>query len=117
VGCEALIDLLLHGCRSILHRFGWISRQLNALRGNIPSQTSDILEEVYIPRDEEFAQALHDIPEEKYQYAVRLFQCLVAAIRPLSLKELADISAELDSNADPHEDAVLAACPALIARD
>jgi hypothetical protein len=67
------------------------------------------------PRYEEFAQALHDIPEEKYQYALRLFQCLVAAIRPLSLKELADISTELDINADPHEDAVLSACPSLIA--
>ena len=69
------------------------------------------------PRDEEFAQALHDIPEEKSRYAVPLFQCLVAAIRPLSLKELADISTELGPNADPHEDAVLSACPALIARD
>ncbi|KAF8493461.1 ankyrin repeat-containing domain protein [Russula emetica] len=95
-------------------RFGWISHRLNALVGNIPSRTSDILEEVGNPRDEEFAQALHDIPEEKSQYAVRLFRCLVAAIRPLSLKELADIFTELDSNAEPHEDAVLSACPALI---
>ncbi|KAF8493463.1 hypothetical protein F5888DRAFT_1926981 [Russula emetica] len=94
--------------------FGWISQRLNALVGNIPSGTFDILEEVGNPRDEEFAQALHDIPEEKSQYAVRLFKCLVAAIRPLSLKELAVIPAELDSNAEPHEDAVLSACPALI---
>jgi ankyrin repeat protein len=106
--------LLLRGCRSILHRFGWISQRLNALVGNIPSGTFDILEEVGNPRDEEFAQALHDIPEEKSQYALHLFQCLVAAIRPLSLKELADIPAELGSNAEPHEDAVLSACPALI---
>jgi hypothetical protein len=107
--------LLLRGCRSILYRFGWISHRLDALLENIPSQTSDILEEVGTPRDEEFARALHNIPEEKYQYAARLFQCLVAAFRPLSLRELTDISAELDSNADPHEDAVLSACPALIA--
>ena len=114
-------DLLLLGCRLILHRFGWISHRLNALpevlpEGTLP-QASVILEEVGTPRDEEFAQALHDIPDEKYQYAVRLFQCLVAAIRPLSLKELVNISAELDSNAHPHEDAVLSACPALIAGD
>ena len=69
------------------------------------------------PQDEKFTQALRGIPEENYQYASRLFQCLVAAIRPLSLKELAGISAELDPNAGPHEDAVLSACPALIARD
>jgi hypothetical protein len=90
------------GYRSILHRFGWISHRLNALRENIPSQTSDILEEVGSPRDEMFTQALHGIPEEKSRYAVPLFQCLVAAIRPFSLKELEDISAELDPNADPH---------------
>jgi hypothetical protein len=69
------------------------------------------------PRDEKFAQALHDIPEEKYHYAAHIFQCLVAAIRPLSLKELADIFAELDSNAGPHEDAVLSACSPLIVLD
>lgn len=100
-----------------MHRFGWIAHRLNALLENIPTQASDILEEVGTPRDEEFAQALHYIPEEKYHYAIRLFQCLVAAIRPLSLKELSDISAELDSNPDSHEDAVLSACPALITRD
>jgi ankyrin repeat protein len=109
--------LLLSGCRSILHRFGWISHRLNDLRENIPLQTSEILEEVGTPRDEEFAQALRDIPKEKSRYAVPLFQCLVAAIRPLCLKELADLSAELDPNSDPHEDAVLSACPALIARN
>lgn len=108
--------LLCDRCSS-LHRFGWISHRLNALRGRNFSQTSDFLEEVGTPRDQEFVQALHDIPEVKYQHAVRLFQCLVAAIRPFSLKELADISAELNSNADPSEDAVLSACPALITRD
>jgi ankyrin repeat protein len=81
------------------------------------------------PQDGTFTQALGDIPEEKYQYASRLFQCLFAAFRPLSLKELAGISAELDPETGPHEDpgshedpyphevAVLSAYPALIARD
>jgi len=45
-----------------------------------------------------------------------LYQCLVAAICPISLKQLADISADLDPNADSREDAVFSACP-LIARD
>jgi ankyrin repeat protein len=110
--------LLLRGCHSILHRFGWISHRLSALLGEIPSQPSEVLEKVGTPRDEEFAQALHDIPEEKFPYVVPLFQCLIAASRRLKLKELADISKELDPNADySHEDAVLSACPALIARD
>ena len=100
----------------MLHRFGWITHRLDALRENTPSQASEILEKVGTPLDENFAQALRDIPEGKYHYAHRLFQCLVAAIRPLSLKELADISEELDSNAGPHEVAVLSACTALISR-
>ena len=118
VGCEAPFDLLLRVCRSMFHSFGWIAHRLEALPKNIPSysQTSDILEKVGTPQDEKFAQALRDIPEEKYQYASRLFQYLVAAIRPLSLKELAVIS-ELDPNAGPHEDAVFSICPSLIARD
>ncbi|KAI0260992.1 hypothetical protein BGY98DRAFT_1104527 [Russula aff. rugulosa BPL654] len=40
----------------------------------------------------------HRLPtswRKEIQYASQLFQCLVAAIRPLSLKELADISAAL----------------------
>jgi hypothetical protein len=115
VGSEALLIYCCVIVAQFLHRFGWISRRLHDLR-DIPLQTSDFLEEVGTPRDEEFAQALHGIPEEKFRYAVRLFQCLIAAIRPLSLKELADISAELDPNADPHEDAVFSACPALIPR-
>jgi ankyrin repeat protein len=112
--------LLLRVCRSNFHRLGWITHQLNALRENIPSRVSDILEKVGTPQGEiheKFTQALRDIPGEKYQYTSRLFQCLVAATRLLSLKELAEISAELDPNAGPHEDAVLSACPALIARD
>lgn len=109
--------MLLSSCRSSSHRFGWISQRLKALHGRNFSQTSDFLEEVGTPRDGEFVQALHDIPEEKYQHAVLLFQCLVAAIRPFSLKELADIPAELVPNADRGEHAVLSACPALITRD
>ena len=127
--------MLLRVCHSNFHRFGWIAHRLNALLEDIntPSQTSDILEEVGTPRDEEFAWVLRGISDEKYQYAIRLFQCLVAAIRPLSLKELAGIFAVSYSYADPHEDVVLSAvsysyayphedvvlsiCPTLISRD
>jgi ankyrin repeat protein len=93
-----------------LYRFGWISDRFDALAAlgeKIPSKTSDILEEVGTPRDKEFVQALQGIIlEGKEEHAVRLFQCLVAAIHPLSQ----DISAELDPNADP----VHSAYPALI---
>ena len=62
--------------------------------------------------------ALHDIPEEKSHYARHLFQCLVAAIRPLGLKELVDIfSTEFGQNIAQNEEAVRHACPALVAID
>jgi ankyrin repeat protein len=116
-------DSLPCGCHSISHRFRWISHRLNSLLPlpeNPLLQASDILEKVGTPRDEEDAQALEGIPEEKSHYAVRLFQCMVAAIpsHPFKLKELAAISAELDSNAGPdHERAVLSVCPTLVGLD
>lgn len=98
-----------------LHSFRWVSHQLHTLRGRIPSQTHDIQEEVGTPLDETFKKALHDIPEEKSQYALRLFKCLVAAIRPLGLKELLDVfSTGLGTNVAHNEEAVRYTCPALV---
>ena len=103
---------------TILHSFRWVSHRLNTLRESTPSDTRNIREEVGTPLDAMFEQALDNIPEEKYPYAYRLFQCLVVALRPLGLKELADIfSTDLDPNAAPNEEAVLSACPALVAVD
>jgi len=68
---------------------------------------------------------LLEIPKEKRHHAHRLFQCLVAAIRPLRVEELAEIFA-IDFHPDvvanlmeewrPEnaEDAVLSACSTLI---
>lgn len=70
------------------------------------------------PLDETFKKALYDIPEEKSQYALHLFQCLVVASRPLGLKELADIfSTESGQNIARSEEAVRHACPALVVID
>ena len=67
------------------------------------------------PLDAIIEQALHDIPDDKYPYAYRLFQCLVVALGSLGLKELADIfSTDLDPNAAPNVEVVLSACSALI---
>jgi ankyrin repeat protein len=96
---------------TVSHSFGWIFRRLDTLRGSL-----NVPEEVGTPLDETFEEALHGIPKEKYPDAFRLFQCLVAAprSRPLELKEIVDIFSTYP-DAAPSEEAVLAACPALVA--
>jgi len=76
--------------------------------------------------DDTYERALLEIPKEKWDHAHRLFQCLVAAIRPLRVEELAEIFAiEFHPDAVPNlmegwrpedaEDTVLSACSTLIA--
>ncbi len=91
----------------------------------MPSSIRKVLNELPITLDETYERILQGIPKQKWQHAHRLFQCLVAAIRPLRVEELAEIFAiEFGSNAtlnlvedwrpeDP-EEAVLSACSTLI---
>jgi len=75
--------------------------------------------------DDTYERILQEIPKEQWRHAHGLFQCLVAAIRPLRVEELAEIFAmDLELNAMPNlvedwrpenpEEAVLSACSALI---
>jgi len=68
---------------------------------------------------------LQEIPKEKKQHTLRLFQCLVAAIRPLRVEELAEIFAiDFDQDAGSNfveawrpeipEETMLSACSTLI---
>ena len=100
--------------------------QLDTLRRCFPSSIRETLNELPTTLDETYERALQGIPKEKMQHAHRLFQCLVAAIRPLRVEELAEILAiEFDDrNAVPNlvegwrpedpEEAVLSACSTLI---
>jgi hypothetical protein len=92
----------------------------------MPSSIRKALNELPTTLDETYERALEWIPKEKRQHAHRLFQCLVVAIRPLHVEELAEIFAiDLDADAGPDlkegwrpenaEDAVLSACSTLIA--
>jgi ankyrin repeat protein len=76
--------------------------------------------------DETYERALEGIPKQKRQHAHRLFQCLVAAIRPLHVEELAEIFAvEFEQGGtailmegwrpENPEEAILSACSTLIA--
>ena len=92
----------------------------------MPSSIRKALNELPTTLDETYERALQGIPKEKWQHAHHLFQCLVVAIRPLRVEELAELFAiEFDQNVGPHlkegwrpenaEDAVLSACSTLIA--
>jgi ankyrin repeat protein len=92
----------------------------------VPSSIRKALNELPTTLDETYERALREIPKEKRQHAHRLFQCLVVAIRPLRVEELAGLFAiEFDADAEPNlkedwrpenaEDAVLSTCSTLIA--
>jgi hypothetical protein len=106
-------------------RFRWVYCQLDNLRRCMPSSIRKSLNELPVTLDETYERTLQGIPKQKWQHAHRLFQCLVAAIRPLRVEELAEIFIiEFGSNValslvegwrpeDP-EEAVLSACSTLI---
>jgi ankyrin repeat protein len=93
----------------------------------MPSSICKALDELPTTLDETYERALQEIPKEKRQHAHRLFQCLVVAIRPLRVEELAELFAIDfdDADAGPNlkegwrpenaEDAVLSACSTLVA--
>ena len=75
----------------ISDRLRWVFCQLDTLRRCIPSSIRTVLDELPTTLDDTYERALQGIPKEKRQHAHRLFQCLVAAIRPLRVEELAEI--------------------------
>ena len=92
----------------------------------MPSSIRKSLNELPITLDDTYERILQAIPKEKFQHARRLFQCVVAAVRPLRVDELAEIFAiEFGPNEvtnlvegwrpENAEEAVLSACSSLIA--
>jgi ankyrin repeat protein len=91
----------------------------------MPASIRRALNELPTTLDDTYARTLQRIPEESRQVAHRLFQCLIAAIRPLRAEELAEIFAiQFDENVAPDlverwrpddpEDAILSVCSSLI---
>src|SRR6266853_6062628 len=91
----------------------------------MPSSICKALNELPTTLDHTYERALDRIPKEKSQHAHRLFQCLVAAVRPLRAEELAEIFAvdfdqDVISNLmegwrpENPEEAVLSTCSTLI---
>src|SRR5580692_401564 len=87
----------------ISNRFRWVYCQLDTLRRCMPSSIRKALDELPTTLDDTYERVLQEIPKEKRQHAHRLFQCLIAAIRPLRVEELAEIFAiEFDADALPN---------------
>jgi ankyrin repeat protein len=108
-----------------LDRFRWVCCQLDTLRRCMPSSIRRALNELPTTLDETYERALEGIPKEKRKHARHLFQCLLVAIRPLYVEELAELFAiEFEQDMAPSfnegwrpvnaEDAVLSACSTLI---
>jgi hypothetical protein len=98
---------------------------LEVLRHCLPSSVRHILEELPDSLDDTYERILREIRKPNQGHAHRLLQCLVAAVRPLRVKELAevlafDFSAEgipklnLGWRWEDKEEAVMSACSSLV---
>ncbi|KAH9981774.1 hypothetical protein BJV77DRAFT_354177 [Russula vinacea] len=73
--------------------FRWIFCQLDVLRHCLPSSVRRFLEELPESLDETYERVLREIKKPNRDHAQRLLQCLVVAIRPLHVEELAEVLA------------------------
>ena len=67
--------------------------QLAYLRHCLPGRIRRALDELPKSLDETYERTLEDIGDQNWEYAHRLFQCVAAASRPLSIAELAEFLA------------------------
>ena len=124
MACEISLRAPNHLILTASHRFRWVFCQLDALRRCFPSSIRKALYELPISLDETYERTLEGIPKQKSQHAHRLFQCLIAATRPLRVEELAEIfpiefgpdTAHLMEGRRPQnpEEAILSSCSTLI---
>jgi ankyrin repeat protein len=103
-------------------RFRWVSCQFEVLRRRPPAHIQQALDELPESLDRTYERTLQDIDKANWSFSRRLFQCVVAASRPLRIKELAEFLAfDFDAGPTPTspagrrpEDsisAVLSTCP------
>ena len=110
-------------------RFRWAYCQVDNLRHSPPSTAHRILNEFPETLDgtyERYERILEEINNTKKKYAYGLLRCLTVAIRPLRVKELAEILAtdfddgealpeiKIDWRQEDPEQAVLSVCPGLV---
>src|SRR6266404_6126932 len=106
-------------------RFRWVFCQLEVLRYCFPANLRHVLEKLPKSLDETYKRILKQIDNANWAHAYRLLQCLLVAIRPLRVEELAEVLAlDFDAEGIPklnmnwrwedHEEAVLSACSSLV---
>jgi hypothetical protein len=99
--------------------------QLELLRHCFPASVQRILEELPESLDGTYERILKEIRKPNQGHAHRLLQCLVAAVRPLEVKELAEVLAfdfstegipelNLGWRWEDQEEAVMSACSSLV---
>jgi ankyrin repeat protein len=99
--------------------------QLELLRQCFPPSVRRILEELPDSLDETYERILREISKPNQGHAHRLLQCLVVAVRPLRVEELAEVLAfDFNTGGMPklnpgwrwqdQEEAVMSACSSLV---
>jgi len=99
--------------------------QLEVLRHCFPPSIRRVLEELPESLDETYERILRVIKRSNQDYAHRMLQCLVAAVRPLRVEELAEVLAfDFDAEGTPklnpawrwedQEEAVMSTCSSLV---
>ena len=88
LNCFTLVILV-----EIFKRFRWVFCQLETLRHCLPPSVGRTLDELPESLDETYERILEEIQKPNRDHAHRLLQCLVVAIRPLKVEELAEVLA------------------------
>ena len=121
------IALRVYYSPNLSNRFRWVFCQLEILRDCLPPSVRRTLDELPESLDETYERILKEIKKPNRDHARRLLQCLVVAIRPLRVEELAEVLAVDFDKADEipklnpnwrwedEEQALLASCSSLIA--
>ena len=108
------------------NRFRWVSCQLDILRHCLPPSVQRTLNELPEALGETYERILEEIKKPGRDHARRLLQCLIVAIRPLRVEELAEVLAvNFDAEGIPklnpswhwedQEQELLSSCSSLIA--
>jgi len=107
-------------------RFRWVYCQLETLRHCLPASVRRTLDELPESLDGTYKRVLREIKKPNRDHALRLLECLVVAIRPLRVEELAEVLAvdfeaaegmpKLNANWrwEDQEQALLSSCSSLI---
>ena len=110
----------------LANRFRWVYCQLENLRHCLPPSVRSTLDELPESLDGTYERVLREIKKPNRGHALRLLQCLVVAIRPLRVEELAEVLAvdfkdaegmpELNTSWrwEDQEQALLSSCSSLI---